>query len=189
MLIVTVHTKHKKAKGAELLQWESMPVEELLSLAATQTMFDDVQTFVLQNAINSDRQEEFLEIADALQESPNTFIFEEEKLLKGPTTALEKTGAEIVLEKRPTAAASARGFDPFGLTFALAAKDRKKLWLGLMQAFSAGEKAEAVAGLLAWKARQMQNAALSRELTFMYHDSHRGAGDLELLLERFALRL
>ena len=30
---------------------------------------------------------------------------------------------------------------------------------------------------------------LSRELISLYHDSHRGQGDLELLLERFALKL
>ena len=139
-----------------------------------------------------------MDIAKELAGSPNTFIFEEEKLLKGPTTALEKAGAEIVIEKRP-AAAAARGFDPFGLTFAFAARDRKKLCLGLMQAFKAGEKAEAVAGLLNWKVRQELERAtgakreqlinLSRQLVYMYHDSHRGAGDLELLLERFALRL
>jgi hypothetical protein len=58
-----------------------------------------------------------------------------------------------------------------------------------MQALRAGEKPEAIAALLAWKARAIGNAALSRELTYMYHDSHRGAGDLELLLERFALKL
>jgi len=197
--------KSKKPKDAQEVRWESLGAAELLSLAASQTMFGGKETYVLAGAINSDRQEEFLDIVKELAESPNTFIFEEEKLLKGPTTVLEKAGAEIVLEKRP-AAAAARGFDPFGLTFAFAARDRKKLWLGLMQAFKAGEKAEAVAGLLNWKVRQElerlpANSAgatgakreelinLSRQLVYMYHDSHRGAGDLELLLERFALRL
>jgi hypothetical protein len=180
------------------LKWENLSTEELLGFASTTSMFDENQTYLLVGAINSDRQEEFLDLAETLAESPNTFIFEEEKLLKGPTTVLEKSGAEIVIEKRP-AAAAARGFDPFGLTFAFAARDRKKLWLGLMQAFKAGEKAEAVAGLLNWKLRQELERAtgtkreqlinLSRQLVYMYHDSHRGAGDLELLLERFALRL
>jgi DNA polymerase III delta subunit len=190
--------KSKKPADAQELKWESLGSEELLSLASSQTMFGGTEIYVLAGAINSDRQEEFLDIAKELAESPNTFIFEEEKLLKGPTTALEKSGAEIVIEKRP-AAAAARGFDPFGLTFAFAARDRKKLWLGLMEAFKAGEKAEAVAGLLNWKVRQELERAtgakreqlinLSRQLVYMYHDSHRGAGDLELLLERFALRL
>ena len=196
--------KSKKPQDAQDIKWESLDVEELISLAASQSMFGGKETYVLSGAINSEKQEEFLNLAAALAESPNTFIFEEEKLLKGPTIALEKAGAEIVIEKRP--AAAARGFDPFGLTFAFAARDRKKLWLGLMQAFKAGEKAEAVAGLLNWKLRQElerlpgnstgatgtkreQLINLSRQLVYMYHDSHRGAGDLELLLERFALRL
>ena len=191
---------HKKLSAPfQELKWENLPVDELLSLASTQTMFGGEQIFVLSGAINSERQEEFLAIAKELAQSPNTFIFEEEKLLKGPTTALEKAGAEIVIEKKPASAAKERGFDPFGLTFAFAARDRKKLWLGLMQAFKSGEKAEAVAGLLNWKVRQELERAtgakkeqlinLSRQLVYMYHDSHRGAGDLELLLERFALRL
>jgi len=46
-----------------------------------------------------------------------------------------------------------------------------------------------VAGLLCWKARAMKDVKLSRELVKLYHDSHRGVGDLELLLERFALKL
>ncbi len=115
---------------------------------------------------------------------------------KAPTVALEKAGAKIEVVK---AEKKERGFDPFGLTFALGARDKKKLWLGLMQAFRAGEKPEAVAGLLHWKVRnELERASgtkkeelstISRRLVFMYHDSHRGAGDLELLLERFALNL
>jgi DNA polymerase III delta subunit len=189
--------KVKKVKNAEEIKWESLSVEEILGLASSQSMFGGAQTYVLAGAINSERQEEFLSIAKALAESPHTFVFEEEKLLKGPTTALEKAGAQIEVKK--SLAAAVRGFDPFGLTFAFAARDRKKLWLGLMKAFKSGERAEAVAGLLNWKVRQELERAkggkrqelikLSRQLVYMYHDSHRGAGDLELLLERFALRL
>ena len=105
---------------------------------------------------------------------------------------LEKAGAKIEITKKAVDArlpAGRQGFDPFGLTTALGAHDKKKLWLALTSALAGGEKAEAIAGLLAWKARQMGEAELSRTLTFMYHDSHRGAGSLELLLERFALTL
>jgi DNA polymerase III delta subunit len=166
-----------------------MSAEELATLASTPTLFGGARTFVLTGAINSERQEEFLELAEGLAESPHTFIFEEEKLLKASTVALEKAGAKIEIEKKPASTGRERGFDPFKLTFALGAKDKKRLWLGLIAAFAAGEKPEAVAGLLAWKARAMRNAALSRELVWMYHDSHRGLGDLALLLERFALNL
>ncbi|HWB33749.1 MAG TPA: hypothetical protein VG753_00275 [Candidatus Paceibacterota bacterium] len=184
MLIITVG-KNKK-KGAEELRWESLGAGELAMIAGTQTLLGGPRTFVLANAVYGDRGEEFLEIAEDLAESPHTFIFEEEKLLKRETELLTKAGAKIEAAKEPK---KEWKFDEYGVAAALGAHDKKKLWLGLTQALRAGEKAEALAGLLAWKARQMKDAKLSRELTFLYHDSHRGAGDLELLLERFALRL
>jgi hypothetical protein len=183
---------NKRGKGEEL-KWDAMSLEELGNLASTPALFGGARTFRLVGAFADEaRGDELLDTAEMFIESPHTFIFEEEKLLKGPTTILEKAGAKIEIEKKSASAdVSARptGFDPFGLTFALGSRDRKKLWLGLTQSLSAGEKPEAIAGLLAWKARQMKDANLSRELVCMYHDSHRGAGDLALLLERFALTL
>lgn len=185
--MLKVFVGKNKIKGAEELKWQDINSDELLSLASTESMFGGAQVFLLTGALNSERQEEFLDIAKELAESPHTFIFEEEKLLKAPTVALEKAGAHIEVIKK--AAVKERGFDPFGLTMALGAHDKKKLWLNLTAALAGGEKAEAIAGLLAWKARQMGDTKLSRTLTFMYHDSHRGAGSLELLLEKFALTL
>lgn len=176
----------KRNKGGEELKWEAMGADEILTLASTPALFGGARTFVLVGAINSDRQEEFLDLSEALVESPHTFIFEEEKLLKGPTTALEKVGAKIETFRETKKEFK---FDEFGITAALQSRDKKKLWLGLTQALRRGEKPEALAGLLAWKARAMRDAKLSRELVCLYHDSHRGAGDLALLLERFALTL
>ena len=175
----------KRGKGEEL-KWESMSVDELATLASTAALFGGASTFVLVGAINSDRQDEFLDVLEVFSESPHTFIFEEEKLLKAPSVVLEKAGVKVEVHKTEKKEFK---FDQFGVTAALAAKDKKKLWLGLTAALRAGEKPEALAALLAWKARAMRDVGLSRQLTFLYHDSHRGAGDLELLLERFALKL
>ena len=176
----------KKAKGAEELKWESISQDELRSLSSTSDMFGGTSTFVLAGVLYSDRGEEFLELADAFMESPHIFVFEEEKLLKHETDVLTKLGAKIEIVKTEK---KAFAFDQYGVATALGNKDKKGLWLGLMKSFRAGEKPEAVAGLMAWKARQMRDVKLSRELVSLYHDSHRGAGDLELLLERFALTL
>ncbi len=176
----------RRPKDAEEIKWESMQSDELGSLAITDALFGGTRTFVLSGALNGARGDEFLKFAKEFVESGHTFIFEEEKLLKRETDIVTKAGAKI--EKIETVKKD-RGFDPHGLTFALGNKDKKKLWLGLMQAFEEGEKPEAVAGLLAWKARQMKDVTLSRELLVIYHDSHRGVGNLELLLERFALKL
>lgn len=176
----------KKGSGEEL-KWDSISMEELGSLASTPDMFGGARTFLFVGAINGERQEEFLDMAETLVESPHMFVFEEEKLLKAETDALTKAGAKI--EKVEKKAAKEWAFDQHGIATALGTKDKKKLWLGLMSAFRSGEKGEAVAGLMAWKARQIKNVELSRELVKLYHDSHRGAGELELLLERFALKL
>jgi hypothetical protein len=184
MLKIIVGAK-KRPAGAEELKWESLSAEELAGIASTPTLFGGARTFVLVGPLAA-REDEFVDMADVFVESPHTFIFEEEKLLKGPTILLTKAGAKILEAKPPKKEYT---FDQFGVAAALDKCDRKALWLALVQAFAAGEKAEAVAGLLAWKARAMGNAALSRQLTWMYHDSHRGAGDLELLLEKFALTL
>jgi len=175
----------KKAKGEEL-KWEQISQDELRSLASTTALFGGTSTFVITGALYGERGEEFLDAADALVDSPHTFIFEEGKLLKAETDALTKAGAKIEVVKSEKKEFK---FDQYGVAQALGAKDKKRLWLGLMRSFAAGEKAEAVAGLMAWKARQMKDTKLSRALVCLYHDSHRGAGDLELLLERFALKL
>lgn len=186
-MITVVVGQKKRPKGAEELKWEALSVEEVASLAGTPTLFGGARTFVLVGALGGARKDEFVDMAEGLADSPHAFIFEEEKLLKKETDALTKAGAKI--EKVEKEKKEVYKFDRFGLAGALGNRDKKKLWLGLTQAFRAGEKAEAVAGLMAWKARQMKDANLSHTLTFMYHDSHRGAGDLELLLERFALKL
>jgi hypothetical protein len=175
----------KRGSGEEL-DWKKVSTEELSTLASTPALFGGARTFRLVGAIAGEQGEEFLDLTEVLMESPHTFIFEEEKLLKGPTEKLTKAGAKIEITKEEK---KEWRFDQFGVASALGSHDKKKLWLGLTRALRAGEKAEALAGLLAWKARQMKDVKLSRELTFMYHDSHRGAGDLELLLERFALKL
>jgi hypothetical protein len=186
MLKILVGKKNKGA--AEELKWEAMSAEEIATLASTPDMFGGSRSFLIVGALYSDRGEEFLELAEGLVESPHIFIFEEEKLLKHETDVLTKAGAKIEKAEK-VFDGEKRGFDSFGLTSALGSKDRKKLWLGLTQALRAGDKPEAIAGLLSWKARQMKDIKLSRELMVLYHDSHRGAGDLELLLERFALTL
>ncbi len=175
----------KKGSGEEL-KWEGISMDELRSIASTTDMFGGTSTFVLVGALNSERRDEFVDMLDVFVESPHTFVFEEEKLLKAETDALTKAKVKIETVK---AEKKEWKFDQFGVAAALGTKDKKKLWLGLMASFAAGEKAEAVAGLMAWKARQMRDVQLSRDLVRLYHDSHRGAGDLELLLERFALKL
>src|SRR3989338_183141 len=175
----------KNAQGGGL-KWQELSGEGLVARAGTGGLFGGDPRFVLEGALYSERGEEFLDLLEVFAESPHTFIFVEQKLLKAETDALKNVDRKIEIEK---AVKKDYVFDNFGVAGALGKKDKKSLWLGLTVSFRAGEKAEAVAGLLCWKARAMKDIKLSRELVKLYHDSHRGAGDLGLLLERFALKL
>lgn len=184
--------------SAEDLEWERLSQEELLAMASTQSLLGDVRVFRLQGALAGGRGEEFLDIARELAVSPHTFVLLEEKLLKKPTELLAKAGAELVVYP---AVKKEEGFNMFALTYAFAARDRKKLWLLLHAALRSGAVPEAMLGMLHWKVRDMlgkgergkyshvELARISKELVVLYHDSHRGAGDLSLLLERFVLGL
>lgn len=198
-MILVLVGKKKKNISAEELKWEDTSLEEMMMLASTPALFGGARSILFVGAIAGERGDDFLDIAKQLAASEHTFIFEEEKLLKGPTTLLEKAGARI--EVAIATPKKERGFDPFGLTGALAERSKKKLWLALTASLRSGEKPEAISGLLQWKVRDMLSRtkaehysrdelkSLARELVVMYHDSHRGAGELELLLERFALKL
>lgn len=197
MMRVVVGKSAGLGSSAEELRWESLAPGELAAMAATSSLLGGTETYLLVGALTGDRGEDFLDIAQELVASPHTFVFEEEKLLKGPTTAVTKVGARVEVAE---AKKKAEGFNMFGLATIFGNRDRKKLWIELNKAARAGTVPEAVAGMLHWKVRDMMQkgsakyskpelASLSRELITLYHDSHRGAGDLGLLLEKFALKL
>ncbi|MBY0472980.1 hypothetical protein K2Q00_01670 [Patescibacteria group bacterium] len=185
----------------EDLKWEDISIEEIANIASTPALFGGSQTYRLTGALAGERGDEFLDLVDGLVESPHTFIFEEEKLLKRPTDILKKAGATLEIHEHPPAGGKKEeSFNMFALATVFGTRDRKKLWLMLAKASRAGAAPEAVAGMMHWKVRDMlakgssaytkeELRKISRTLVALYHDSHRGAGDLELLLERFALRL
>lgn len=183
---------------AQELAWEHLGTDELLTMAATMPLLGGAETYLLVGALAGERGEEYMDAAKELVASPHTFVFEEEKLLKKPTDVLTKAGAKIELPAEKKKAGES--FNMFGLATIFGNRDKKKLWIELQKAARTGTAPEAVAGMLHWKVRDMfakgstkyskpELAQLSRELITLYHDSHRGAGDLELLLERFALKL
>jgi hypothetical protein len=198
MMFITVGTASKHAVGATDLAWDALAMDELATMAATPTLLGGAQTYRLQGALQSERGEDFLDLAEALVASPHTFIFEEEKLLKKPTDVLIKAGATI--EVKPVEKKKEASFDMFSLAGIFGMRDRKGLWLALVKSRRAGAAPEAVAGMMHWKARDMlakgstkytraELHELSRNLVTLYHDSHQGMGELDLLLERFVLRL
>ena len=140
------------------MKWQELLSEELVSLASTEALFGGKQTFVLEDALNSERGEEFIDLLEVFAESPHTFVFHEKKLLKAETEALKKVGAKIEIEKVEK---KEYRFDNFGVADALGKKDKKGLWLALMASWRAGDKPEAVAGLMAWNVLTTENFSIA----------------------------
>ena len=178
----------------ETLRGDDLSLSSLEAKAGEETLFGDTRAYVAEGEIDEEYAKQLVTVAGALLSSSHLFIFEAEggaPLVK----LLEKTKGEVVKVKAPP---KEKTFDVFSLGNAYASKDKKKLWLLLQEAYEAGIAPEALVGILSWKARTIlaqrgvkdeKAVAQSSALVSMYHDAHRGEGDLSLLLERFVLSL
>jgi hypothetical protein len=99
MIHVVVGKAAAKSAQMEEIKWENTPLDEIVSLASTTALFGGARKFILRGAIAGERGDEFLGMLDMLTESPHTFVFEEEKLLKAPTEKLTKAGVKIDIAK------------------------------------------------------------------------------------------
>jgi hypothetical protein len=181
-------------RRSDALRGEAASVSALGALASSQSLFGDAHAYVVDAELTDEYVRELLGIAPELVASPNLFIFEGE--LPAPLVKIiEKTKGKVIKVK---AAPREKTFDVFALANVYGKRDKKKLWLMYREAIDEGASPEAICGMLAWKARQTlaqkgpedrDALAQSSALVSMYHDAHRGQGELEVLLEGFILTL
>lgn len=166
---------------------------QLLSLAQSASLFGEPSTYALSGLFADEaREEELIALLPALARSEHLFLLEEESgvvLAK----AVEKAKGTVIKAK---AEAKKETSDPFALANALGKRDKRELWLLYRKAIDEGAAPEQLIGMLAWKARQMlaregseASRKLSSDIVAAYHESRRGGGEMELLLERLILTL
>jgi hypothetical protein len=190
------------APQREMLFGEEASPHALLSLSEGASLFGDLRSFGITGAAEDDGWlSQVIPHLASLEKSPHLFIFEEEA--NAPfAKAVEKAKGKVIKAKAEKAKEKT---DTFALANALGSRDKKKVWLLYTQALQEGAPAEMLAGMLAWKARSMvasentgrvplgwkpgESKKLSSAIVSLYHDSRRGAGSLELLLEQFILSL
>ena len=106
-----------------------------------------------------------------ISESPNFFVFLEEKLNKKELEKFEKYAQKIEefqkpdrkLNKKEVLAAKGEKIDFFEFTDALGAKDKKGLWALYQDALHEGVPAEEVHGILWWQIKAMLSALKSKD--------------------------
>ncbi len=101
------------------------------------------------------------DLAAELDSSPNHFIF----LETGDKNSLANTLAEVKgvkVNKFDLKEGKARTFNPFAMTDALIARDRKQLWLTFQMARREGLSVEEIYPPLSWQAKNMLLVAVSK---------------------------
>ncbi|MBI5134549.1 MAG: hypothetical protein HZA81_04195 [Candidatus Taylorbacteria bacterium] len=155
----------KPDASAGMITSEEITIEKIEELTQTQGLFENKQIIFMDRTLeNKDVREVMLEKMDAIQESPNIFIFFEGKLTKEVLKKLEKR-AEKVTEYEATEEKKKESGSFFHLADALAAKDKKALWVGLREALEGDAAPEEIHGILFWQAKSLALASRTSSAT------------------------
>lgn len=153
-------------------------IGSLTDLACGASLFSGKQVFLLDTP--SERIEAYEDIMgdlELLKESVHDFILIEHAILAGDKKKFSAYGEmhEIVGEKKVS-------FNTFALTDALCMRDKKTLWLLLMDAWKAGVPNEEIVGILFWQVKilrlveKTESAEEAGQKPFVYQKAKRALG-------------
>lgn len=137
-------------------------VGQVLSSAEGQSLFGGNEAYLLDNpSENSEYWNEVLNGLDTLAKSEHLFVLVEAAILAEDKKKITKFAAEITEYKKT----KTDEFNQFALTDALAARDKRQLWLLLQESLKNGSVAEEIIGILWWQLKTMRLAALTASAT------------------------
>ncbi len=161
-LFEALRTKKPDA-AAGIMRGEDVTPDKLEELTQTQGLFENKQILFMDRTLeNPEIRDIMLDKIEAIQESPNIFIFFEGKLTKEVLKKIEKRAekaTEYELDDAAIAANKAEKSSFFPLADALGARDKKKLWLLLRDALDKDAAPEEIHGILFWQAKSLALAA------------------------------
>lgn len=150
----------EEAKGArvETLDLDHYESGWFNSAATSVSLFEGSSVYVIDHpSEHSDVAEELKEALPALAESAHIFLIVEDPLLAEDKKRWQKHADSLEEYKL----AAKERFNSFALADALAARDRKKLWLLWHEARLNGSAAEELIGILWWQLKSIRLAALA----------------------------
>ena len=148
------------------------------ALGAT-SLFGGSEYYILDNpAENSEFSAEVEGALPELAASANTFVILEGPLLAAAKKRYSQHAAEVTEYKAPTQ----ERFNLFSLAEALAAKNKRQLWVRLQLARRQGLRAEELVGILWWQLKSLRLAAVTTSAaeagmkTFPYNKAKQALG-------------
>jgi len=142
----------------EYLDEDSYHEGALSDAAGATSLFGGERLYVIDTPSNvTEFYDEVVEYLPALSESTNTFV-----LLEGALLAPEKKKfAKYADNLKEIKSAASERFNTFALADALAKKDKKSLWLLIIEARRAGVSSEEIIGILWWQLKSMRLARVT----------------------------
>ncbi len=169
-----VSAAQKKHAAAEFfkLAAENFTENKLDELTASQGLFYSGSVVFADSLFDTeDAGEVLIKKMKEISESPNFFVFLEERLNKKELEKFEKYAqrieefkkAERKLSKKEELAKKGEKIDFFEFTDALGARDKKELWTLYQDALFEGVPSEEVHGIFFWQIRSMLCAMKSKD--------------------------
>ncbi len=125
----------------------------ILEYAEGASLFGSTEVVVIDTVSEDDVIfEQVLELLPVMAQSANHFVLVE-RTLTAPIKKKIQTHASAIEE---IVGETKEKFNTFLLTDAYLRKDKKSLWLLLMEAWKAGEKNEAIIGILFWQVKMLR---------------------------------
>ena len=147
----------REKKGAEVARIQSgeFVSGSLADAAGSASLFGKEQVVVIDTPSEEVAMfEQVFEMLEVFADSETVFVLIEGKLLAPEKKKLQKYAKECVELTGEKVAA----FNTFGLSDALADRDKKKLWILLAEAKRQGQSAEELVGLLFWQIKTLRLA-------------------------------
>ncbi len=213
--IKQVVDKHVGTLERVLFSSDDLMYDLIDSHISSSGLFNEPQAIIIKESL-TEHADFIINRAESMNQSTNTFIIIEPKILKKERTKLEKYAKSydeyVGTEKK------VQDGGLFKLADLLAQKNKKNLWLAFRQAIEDGKQPEEIHGILWWQVKtllliQMSDANpglhpfvfgknkkaaenfsklelsdLSKNLVNIYHKARMGEVDMELGLERFILQ-
>lgn len=135
---------------------------QVLDSLGVSSLFGGEEWFLFDTLFNQEDFKEELETSlKEIAESNNTFIIIEDSIPASLKKKLAKSATEIAeykVEKKES-------FNSFSLAEALAAKDKRKLWVLLQEAKLFGLREEEIIGMLWWQLKAIRLAGVTKTAT------------------------
>jgi DNA polymerase III delta subunit len=190
-----VNTLTKNRQRIDLRLGEAS-LSTLIDYARNTSLFGDTPIICIESMIGQGDVSFDIKTLEVLKDSPTTFIFLEDKLLKKDETRYKKY-ATIESFENKTAKKIAE-FNTFAIADLYGRRDKIGSWVLYREAIEHGVEPEAISGILFWKIKTMiltKNKTFgitalknqSRDIVSLYHRAHRGESDFVIGLEQFIL--